>query len=60
MPTPTDRPLPVVLPVRLSKDQYKELAALAALDQRTRCSMVRKLITEAARHLNQEPPKGAV
>jgi hypothetical protein len=44
-----DRPLPIVLPVRLSAVQYEELAALAALDQRNRCSMSRKLIAEAAR-----------
>ena len=44
-----DRPLPIILPVRLSAVQYEELAALAALDQRNRCSMIRKLIAEAAR-----------
>jgi hypothetical protein len=44
-----DRPRPIVLPVRLSLGEYAELAALAALDQRTRCAMVRKLIAEMAR-----------
>jgi len=54
MTKPTRCPLPIVLPVRLSKDQYQELVALAALDQRTRCALIRKLITDAARRLPKE------
>ncbi len=44
-----ERPRTVVLPVRLSQDEYANLAALAALDQRTRCGMMRRLIAQAAR-----------
>ena len=49
MHRPKDRPRPVVLPVRLSQAEYAELAALAALDQRTRCAMIRRLINQAAK-----------
>jgi hypothetical protein len=54
MTKPTHCSLPVVLPVRLSESQYHELAALAAHDQRTRCAMIRKLITDAAKRLLKE------
>ena len=43
-----DRRRPVVLPIRLSKVEYAQLADLANCDQRTRCSMIRKLIASAA------------
>ena len=41
----------VVLPVRLSQTEYADLAALAELDQRTRCGMIRRLIVAAARRV---------
>jgi hypothetical protein len=49
-----ESPLNIVLPVRMTAGQYEELAALAALDQRNRCSMIRKLIADAARRSVQE------
>jgi predicted transcriptional regulator len=41
----------IIYPVRLTSTLYKQLEALAARDERTRCGMIRKLIADAARHL---------
>jgi hypothetical protein len=43
------RPRPIIVPVRFSEKEYDALHALALLDSRSRCSMIRKLIIEAAR-----------
>ena len=44
----------VVLPVRLSRAEYADLATLAELEQRTRCGMIRRLIVAAARRVSRE------
>lgn len=37
---------PIILPVRLSRDEYKALAELARINDRSRCSMLRRLVAE--------------
>ncbi|MGH2359621.1 MAG: hypothetical protein ACRDGM_03650 [bacterium] len=41
-------PRTIILPVRLSRDEYAVLAQLARAEDRPRCSMIRRLIVEAA------------
>jgi len=49
-----DRPKPVILPVRMSVALYQALAVMAVRDERNRCSMIRKLIADAARRGTRE------
>lgn len=42
---------PIILPVRLSRDEYQALAELARHDDRSRCAMIRRLVSEARRRL---------
>ena len=37
----------IILPVRLSHDEYRVLAQLARRDDRSRCAMLRRLVAEA-------------
>ena len=51
-------PKTLVLPIRFTPAQYQQLSALATLDQRTRCGMIRQLITSAARRAARRDQEG--
>lgn len=46
--------LPIVLPLRLTALQYRQLERLAEHEERTRSAVIRTLIDKAARRLPKE------
>jgi hypothetical protein len=53
------RSKPVILPVRLPLRLYEDLGRLAEGDVRNRCSVIRKLIADAARRAQRRAAREA-
>lgn len=50
----SDTRLPIVLPLRLTALQYRQLERLAEREERTRSAVIRELINQAAKRLPKE------
>lgn len=50
----SDTRLPIVLPLRLTALQYRQLERLAECEERTRSAVIRELINKASKRLPKE------